>query len=135
MMASKPDRIQHSLLWNKGAKFCRFLLDHGAETQVDVLSFRRKWISKGETPLHVAIENIPKIPDPLNKVLEPWSGVPVWAYDRISWLLEAGADVHIPNSIGSSCLDLAFCSADDLEAEEDHYPTRRHRYNREYPSF
>ncbi|RMJ15876.1 hypothetical protein CDV36_004478 [Fusarium kuroshium] len=95
-----------SLLRNKGPDFCRFLLDQGAETQVNVLSFRCDGISKAETPLHTAIAAIPKVP-------EPWHEPPEWAYERIRWLLEAGADVHIPDSSGISCLDLAFSIADN----------------------
>ncbi|RSL45896.1 hypothetical protein CEP54_014092 [Fusarium duplospermum] len=104
-MSSKPDTIQYSLLQNIGSQFCRFLLDQGAETQVNVHSFRYNGIFKAETPLHVAIVAIPKIPDPWDEPLER-------TYDRISWLLEAGADVHIPDSSGMSCLDLAFSIAD-----------------------
>ncbi|RSL72941.1 hypothetical protein CEP53_000945 [Fusarium sp. AF-6] len=98
--------LHYSLLRNKGPQFCRFLLDQGAATQVNVLSFRYDGISKAETPLHTAIAAIPKIP-------EPWDEPPEWTYERISWLLEAGADVHIPDSSGISSLDLAFSIADN----------------------
>lgn len=68
-------------------------------------------VNKGATPLHVAI---------LALYSKRYSSTVIhqWVYERIRWLVEAGADVSTADSRGTSCLDLALRIKDHVSQND-----------------